>query len=103
VHWNCYREGVEDFFQTKERIIGVQSNETRKEQQTGQGSQQRQDEKNRENFNRDNPNEAQGQNKQNQGCDSDVGKVEGQHCGTEGQKKNQPQQKGQSQPQRQNK
>lgn len=83
--------------------MGVHSNETRKEQQTGQGSQQRQDEKNRQDFNKDNPNEGKNQQKQNQGCDTDMGKVEGQHCGTEEQKKDQPQQKGQAQPQRQNK
>ena len=83
--------------------MGVQANETRKDHQTGQGSQQRQDEENRQDFNRDNPNEAKNQQKQNQGCDADMGKVEGQQCGTEGQQKGQPQQKGQSQPQRHNK
>jgi hypothetical protein len=83
--------------------MAVHSNDTRNEQQTGQSS-QRQSEKHGQDFDRANPNEAKGQRKQNQGCDADTATiVAGPHCGIEGQEKDQPQKKGQSQPQRQSK
>ncbi|HVU89744.1 MAG TPA: hypothetical protein VHD36_20610 [Pirellulales bacterium] len=83
--------------------MGTKSKETQK-QQTGQGTKGQKEKKGQE-FIRSNPNEAMGQHKYNQGRDPDLGKVEtGQHCGSEGQEKQpQQQQRGQSQPARQNK
>ncbi len=84
--------------------MGVQSNETRK--QTGHENAQRQDEKNRQDFDRENPHDANPQmrNKQGEGCETDLGKAEqGQHCSEQDQDKNKPQAKGQGQSQHQHK
>ncbi|MES1213831.1 MAG: hypothetical protein ABUL64_04515 [Singulisphaera sp.] len=75
--------------------MGVHSNETRKEQQTGQGS-QRQDDKNRQGFG-GNPNEADvnnPMNKQNKQQEHRGQEEQGEACGTE------PKQKSQTQGQR---